>query len=461
MTATLAPEHATRAEPGTSVVQFEPRGAVLDLLRNREDLVLCAGPAGTGKTTGALMKVHLAALQVKIKGLFVRFTHASLTGTTLVTYEEKVIGDALDTGLIRWFGGSQRKPPGYIYTQTGSFIAVGGLDRPGKFLGGEYDRILLDEANETTEDAVETLFSRLRGEGSTYRQLSMLCNPDSPTHWLKEREARGELTILNSLHSDNPAFVNRDGTLTPRGVEYMAKLDKLTGLRRYRYRDGLWVAAEGVIFDEFRREIHVRDLPEFEPSTRLCSAGVPWDWPRYWSIDFGYVHPFVLQRWAEDPDGALWLYAEQYHSEKLVEDHVRDLKAQVMDPRGTWTEPHPLVILADHDAEDRATFYKHMGLSTTPADKRVSAGLQAVKERLRVRGNGRPQLYVTNHAPYQIDQLLVDAKQPTSTLAEFGLYRWEDKGKEVPRKEDDDGMDPMRYVVAYKDLGGGTRVRFI
>lgn len=444
---------------GPQVVRYEPRGAILDLWRNREALVLCTGPAGTGKTMGALWKLHLTALQLKVKALLVRQTHLSLTGTTLVTFEEQVAAAGLASGVVRWFGGSGRQPSGYRYPSTGSFIAVGGLDKPAKFLGGEYDRILVDEANETSEDAIETLFSRLRGVAPTYRQLAMLCNPDSPTHWLKERAKRGQLTILESLHRDNPAFVNRDGSFTERGVEYFAKLDALTGLRRLRYRDGLWVAAEGVIYDEFRNDIHVRDLPAFDPDTRLCSAGVPWEWPRLWGIDFGYVHPFVLQRWAVDPDGALWLYAEQYHSGKIVEEHVRDLKSQVIDRQGRWTEPRPLKILADHDAEDRATFRRHMGLATVAADKRVSVGLQAVKERLAVRGNGRPQLYVTNHAPYQIDPVLVDAKQPTSTLAEFGLYVWADKGKEAPQKENDDGMDCVRYVVADLDLRGAPRIR--
>lgn len=449
------------ADPDATVVRYQPRGAIRELFYNREDILLVSGPAGTGKTVGALWKTHHAALNVKIKGLFVRQTHLSLTSTTLVTFEEQVAAAHLASGVVRWFGGSQRQPAGYRYLTTGAFIAVGGLDKPTKFLGGEYDRILVDEANETTEDAVETLLSRQRGIAPTYRQVILLCNPDSPTHWLKERAKRGKLTILESLHRDNPAYVNADGTYTERGREYFAKLDQLTGLRRLRYRDGLWVAAEGVIFDEFRNNIHVRDLPEFDKRTRLCSAGVPWDWPRYWSIDFGYVHPFVLQRWAEDPDGALWLYAEQYETGRLVEEHVKDLKAQVMDERGRWTEPQPRIILADHDAEDRATFYRHMGLSTTAADKRVLVGIQAMKERLVVRGNGKPGMYITNHAPYRIDKVLLDAKKPTCTVQEFGLYVWEDKKKEAPVKENDDGMDPARYLVVYKDLQGGARLRWI
>lgn len=51
---------------------------------------------------------------------------------------------------------------------------------------------------------------------------------------------------------------------------------------------------------------------------------------------------------------------------------------------------------------------------------------------------------------------------PVCTAEEFGGYVWMDsKTKEEPVKEQDDGMDAMRYVVAERDLGVRPRVRWM
>lgn len=448
-------------ERPVTTVRYEPRGGVKELFQNREQLVMCTGPAGTGKTLGALMKLHLACLQVKrLKGLIVRQTLVSLTGTTLVTFEEQVINKAIEQGLVTWFGGSTRTPPGYRYRDTKAFIAVGGLDKATKLLGGEYDRIVVDEAVETTPEAIETLLMRLRGVAKCYKQLILLCNPDAPSHWLLQRHRAGNLPMIESRHLDNPAFVNRDGSFTERGTEYFQKLDALTGVRRLRYRDGVWAAAEGVIFDEWDPTIHHIETPTFSESTRLCARGLPWNWTRYYSIDFGFTHPTVIQRWAEDSDGRLYLYAEQFMTQRTVEQHVEALKAQLFDEGGVRREPVPRVILADHDAEDRATFHKHFGTQTQAAHKAVKPGIEAVKSRLKPAGDGKPRLYILKNSLYELDRLQVDAKRPTCTADEFGGYIWNEQ-KDAPIKEQDDGLDALRYVVAHRDLRGTTRVRFI
>src|SRR3546814_17004871 len=67
--------------------------------------------------------------------------------------------------------------------------------------------------------------------------------------------------------------------------------DLLTGVQRQRLLDGRWVAAEGIIW------------PEFDPAVHLVDRfDIPDDWTRYWTVDFGYIHTFVAQWWAVDPD---------------------------------------------------------------------------------------------------------------------------------------------------------------
>jgi phage terminase large subunit len=127
----------------------------------------------------------------------------------------------------------------------------------------------------------------------------------------------------------------------------------------------------------------------------------------------------------------------------------------------TWLEPKPRAIICDHDAEDRATLERHLHLSTTPAMKSVSPGLQAVQARWRPAGDGRARLYLFADALLERDPDLVEAELPTCTAEEVPGYVWGDTKKDAPVKEDDHGCDALRYLVAYRDLKGRPRVRWI
>ena len=70
---------------------------------------------------------------------------------------------------------------------------------------------------------------------------------------------------------DYPSIIEADGRPTATGAEYLSKLDALTGVRRLRLRDGLWAAAEGIIWDDWDPAIHLVD-----------KGFMPHEWPRFW-----------------------------------------------------------------------------------------------------------------------------------------------------------------------------------
>lgn len=466
--------------PQPRVVRYEPRGAAQQLMSVRDDVVLMCGPAGTGKSLAALWKLHLAALQrPKLRGLIVRQTHASVTATTLVTFEEEVIAAALETGTVKWFGGSARKPPAYIYS-NGSTITIGGLDKPIKWMGGQYDRVVVDEATEITTTALESLITRMRAKAQTYKQIILCCNPDHPKHWLHVRAQDGALPMLHSRHQDNPRYFDRitdpDGTarfeMTAEGRSYIeGKLGKLTGVRRARLLLGQWAAAEGVVYEDWDDSVHLIDeMP----------AG--WEtWTRFWTVDFGFSNPFVCQMWAQDGDGRLYLYREIYMSRRLVEDHAKQIIGLVA-PGGTvrpdgvlshgdWCEPKPRTIICDHDAEDRATLERHLGLPTKAARKAPTAGqkdlvgLQAAQARYKIQEDGKPRIYYLRGCTHELDEQLRSAGLPTSTVDEITSYVWppgvKPDQREHPVKENDHGMDAKRYLVAELDQGATQWVRWM
>lgn len=463
--------------PPATVVSYEPRGAGRALFSCRDQEVMLDGPAGTGKSLAALYRLHLAALKhPKIKCLIVRKTAKSLTSTTLRTFEEKVAAEAIKHRVVRWFGGNAHEPAAYRYT-NGSRIVVGGMDAPDKIMSSEYDLAFADEGTELTIDDWEKIGTRLRnGRLPRPEQQIIACNPSHPKHWLNQRANNGKITRLVSRHSDNPAYVNADGTLTERGAVYLGRLANLTGVRRHRLLDGKWAAADGLIYEDWDPAVHLVD-----------HFPIPWDWPRYWGVDFGHTHPFVLQCWAVDPDGRLILYREIFHTKRLVEDHARQILRLVTEPvpdlpddadpgdqdplravdegRRRWTEPVPMALVCDHDAEGRATLEKHTGLSTTAAHKAVTEGIEAFQARLRVAGDGRPRMMIMRDAVVERDPELVAAARPACTEEEVTGYVWAIKPgsgdlKEEPLKELDDGMDTARYVVAEIDLGVSPGLRF-
>jgi len=213
-----------------------------------------------------------------------------------------------------------------------------------------------------------------------------------------------------------------------------------------RYRKGLWAAADGLVYeDAWDRRANLID--------RFI---IPQDWPRYLAVDFGYGpgHPFVCQWWAEDHDGRLYRYREIYRTRTLVEDHAREIR-RLSQWNAIGGEPIPRAIICDHDAEDRATLERHLGLVTLPAHKSVSDGIQAVAARLRPAGDGKPRLYLLRDSLVERDTSLAEAKQPTCTEEEVESYIWATNSagrKDTPVKDHDHGMDAMRYMVAHRDL---------
>lgn len=418
------------------LVAFTPYGGGKKLWQCRDSEVMLAGPAETGKTRTALEK--LDALMWKYPGAqaaIVRKVRATMRGSVLQTFEKKVLGK---NSPVRKYGG--KKVESYEYP-NGSVIFVGGMDDAGKVLSSERDFIYVNQAEELTLDDWETLLTRTTGRAGNapYGQLFGDANPDIPKHWIKERAREGKLTFFESRHEDNPTlFDPKTGKLTKQGERTMKVLDNLTGVRKQRLRYGLWVGAEGMVYPEWNREVHLVD-----------SFPIPKDWPRYRVIDFGYTNPFVCLWAAEDEDGRLFVYREMYRTQRLTEDWAREIRRASRGERIEFT-------LADHDAEDRATLDLH-GIPTEPAIKPVSAGIQTVQARLRKAGDGRPRLFFFRDLLVEPDPWLSEHHRPVSVVDEFDGYVWakvsakSDRVKEQPVKQDDHGLDALRYLVYYLD----------
>lgn len=431
---------------------YQPRGAALEAFRCKAPEVLLDGPAGTGKSRCWLEKLHAVGWKYpNSRQLIVRKTRKSITQTAMVTFDKKV------------------RPPGsqvkfhttdqvYKYP-NGSVIGVGGIDDPIKIMSSEWDIIYVMEATELSLNDWESLNTRLRNGIVPYQQLIADCNPGPPSHWLNQRCNSGLTVRFRSRHEDNPSITEA----------YLNVLKSLTGVRRKRLYEGQWAAAEGLVYPDFDRETHVlggySDLPGAGSGGGGGGGEIPPpEWTRYRVIDFGYQHPFVCQWWAVDGEGRLYMYREVFGTQRLVEDWAKDIAELSRGERIKAT-------ITDHDAEGRATLEKYLNCQTTKAHKDVSPGIQAVQARLRPTtaastvggGDGKPRIFFMADALVKRDSNLDDRKAPASTIEEFDSYIWDTTAngsqmKDVPVKLLDDGMDCMRYMVAYLDLNPGSGI---
>lgn len=419
---------------------YKAHGNLLAAWKYRDDELLISGPAGTGKSRWCLEKLHASCLKWPgSRWLVARKTRESLTEAALVTFESKVLPP--DSPLLD--GPSRRLRQLYRYP-NGSEIIVGGLDKPSKIMSTEFDGAYVQEAIELHERDWESITTRLRNGVMPFQQLLADTNPDQPYHWLKVRCDRGDCRLVESRHEDNPVLWDHArGEWTEAGVRYIAKLERLTGARKDRLRHGRWVQAEGVVYPEWDRAIHLID--PFE---------IPSSWPRIRSIDFGYTNPFVCQWWAIDHDGRMYLYREIYMTHRTVRTHAR----RILELSGPDSFPDTV---ADHDAEDRATL-REEGIATIPARKDIEMGNARVKDRLAIQGDGKPRLYVFRGATVEADPWLREQKMPCCTVDEFDCYVMQSPvegkaTKELPVDKDNHGMDAMRYAVMAID---GGRVDF-
>lgn len=402
--------------PASPAMTYEPRGGALELFRCREREVVYVGPAGTGKTRAVLEKLFLACMKhAGMRALVVRKTRASLTESAMVTFETKVVDKrqliAQDV---------QRKFRHSYEFKNGSSIVLGGMDNADRIMSTEFDVVLMVEATEFTEGDLETLHTRLRNAVMPYQQLIAECNPSGPAHWLKRRIDTGKAKEILSRHADNPSV----------SPEYLEALSKLSGHRRARLYLGQWAAAEGLVYEGFDRNIHIIDaMPDGWES-----------WKKVRAIDFGYTNPFVCGWGAVDNDGRLYIYREMVKAGVTVKNHAERIGHHSRDERYDFT-------VSDHDAEDRATLAE-CGIETKAADKDVSSGIQAVADRLRVAGDGRPRLFFLRSA------LVEPAPEGKAygCIAEIEGYMWHTakdgkSAKEEPIKENDHSMDMLRYMI--------------
>lgn len=271
-------------------------------------------------------------------------------------------------------------------------------------------------------------------------------NTDSPYHWLKkdtiDREAQLDAAIFHFTLKDNPH-------LPPSYVRQLAAEYGGPGtLWHKRFIDGMWVAAEGAIYDMWTDVNVVHELPPPEAIKRM-----------WLGIDYGTRHPFValllmevlghirrgskLEPWPHILVAREWRYdpADNRGRTLTNPEYSKRLRSWLRYelPAFTGTQvrnpsSHLERIYVDPSALSFITQLERDGFNRVwPADNSVTDGIQAVASLIPPR------------------RLLVHASCE-QTIRAFPGYVWDDKaqkrGEDRPVKANDDEMDALRYGAA-------------
>lgn len=401
-----------------------------------------SGPGGTGKSRACLEKLNLVCMQLPVRAAIVRKVRRSVTQAAQVTFETKVLGRYKNA--VHFHTGDQE----YRYP-NGARVVVAGLDDPEKVGSTEFDLVYVQEATELDEDDWGMLLRGLRNGVLPYQQLLADCNPNAPTHWLKQRCDDGRTVLLESRHEDNPTmYDNETRTWTEFGKSYILRLDSLSGYQYQRLRLGNWVAAEGMYFTEYDPTVHVCE--PFE---------VPSDWPKWCSVDYGFAAPFCALWLTRDPNTRrMYVYREVYGAGLRDEQQARLIAERSGDERVVFHVLDPAMFNARTEAmrPSIARVYWNEGLANLyPGMNNRKQGWAVVRRNLAKEGDGPRLRIMRGRAPNLLRELPAQVMDPLDP---------EDVADVVAgKKVDDHAVDSLRYAVcaeAQPPSPGRTRLSF-
>lgn len=373
----------------------------------------------------------------------------AMIGKTLQTLERNVLDviDELHPAAIQHTRGSGTA---IIMGRLVHLFGANNAAAEGKIRGLTLAGAYLDEATLVSREFFQQLIGRMSITGA---RLFCTTNPDSNRHWLKreylDREGEEGLS-LKRYHftlDDNPS-------LSP---EYLAFIKAgLTGLWYKRFILGLWVGADGAVYQEWdegamtcpRDALVDADGREgYVKVERVLMAG----------LDYGQTHQTrayllgMAQVWADQATGrvdwsregqepapgrvrrhTLLILDEFAPGAATVGQHADQFLAWLKDqPIPMWRAPEWLAV--DPAAKVFRTEMNDKGYTTLAASNAVLPGIQTVASLLSSGG-----LYVVKESnPHLLDRL--------------PQYLWDEKATErgdtKPVKEDDDEVDALRYTV--------------
>lgn len=275
-----------------------------------------------------------------------------------------------------------------------------------------------DEVALMPESFVNQAVGRCSVEGS---KIWFNCNPDKPTHWFKQewldKAKEKNLYHLHFTLDDNPSL----SEATKKKYRNM-----FTGIFYQRYILGLWVLAEGIIYDM------VTDDNYYDED---LSIGTMLRCQRYIIIDYGTTNPMVFLDVYDDGNIAYIEDIYYYDSskkgrQKTDSEYSKDL-IDFIDEKGKGVMVSRIII--DPSATSFKAEIRIRGQVPKDANNEVLEGIRLTCSAFKLR------------------LIKINRKNCKPLIDELGAYSWDfkakDRGIEQPIKQNDHACDTVRYYV--------------
>lgn len=289
---------------------------------------------------------------------------------------------------------------------TNVFEVFGGKDEASYMLiqGRTLAGVLLDEVALMPRSFVEQACARCSVEGS---KLWFNCNPESPSHWfytdwIQQPQAHNALHLHFEL-DDNPSLSEK--------IKNRYK-SMYTGVFYRRYIGGEWCVAEGLVYD-FGEDNITDEIPE--------------NGEYFISVDYGTLNPFSAGLWCVLGEQATRI-KEYYYSGRKT--NVQRTDEEYCDEIEKLADGLTIKrVIVDPSAASFITALQKRGFKVLKADNEVIDGIR------------RTAVYLSQ-GNIKIHRSCADS------IAEFGLYCWDNKATEDKVvKENDHAMDDIRYFA--------------
>lgn len=220
------------------------------------------GATRSGKTYIDYFKIPYRVRQIDDKGVIL------LLGNTQGSLERNILDPMRHiwgNGLVGRIGGASSRVRLFGHWAYG--LGADKISSVAKIQGQGLSYCYGDEVTTWNPEVFTMLKSRLDKPGATFDGT---CNPDSPKHWLKQFIDQPDIDV-NAMRfrlDDNPYVDDEFKKNLKREYKGTIYYD--------RYIEGLWVAAEGIIYRPFADcpERYIIKQPPAHDEIAFCSVGV-------------------------------------------------------------------------------------------------------------------------------------------------------------------------------------------
>jgi PBSX family phage terminase large subunit len=403
----------------------------LFLSKNPKDMkffTLCDGATRSGKTLSIIYKIPqlFSFIGNDYLKVFSGFSKSSVKNNVLIELLPYLRNYH---GAVCKYNSQSGELDIKLWGKTYSCLVTGGgkSDSDSSIQGSTWDFWYANELPKHHYSFYNMAISRLTSEKARFIADS---NPESPNHWLYIEKIKpfldknsDVLSIFDYFHFTMDDNLNLSKTF----IENQKKLYK--GPFEARKIKGLWVVADGLVYDSFSPQKHTCSHNDI---LRKIQNN---DFYEYFlGLDWGWNHPLCCGLYGIDKN-QIYYKIDELYSSKLNESDVIN-----------W-------ILQKQNEYKRYFRFINADNARPEQNYRLRQALPNIivyEEKPRLQDSIAILREIINY-----DKLIINADKCKNTIREFSIYRYPSENysslhkQDVPLKENDDSMDETRYAITF------------